>query len=112
MGRERGEADPLPGPEPGAYGPTMAQRFAETERKYAAPAATTANPDLTSLTPATRALPALHLDALYFDTPAFTLTAHRITLRRRDRRPRRGLAPQAPHLHPGHPHRGPRTPHR
>ena len=64
----------------------MAQRFAETERKYvAAAAAPTADPDLRR---PDRRDPRLARrsgsDALYFDTADLALAARRITLRRRD----------------------------
>jgi CHAD domain-containing protein len=63
----------------------MGQRFSETERKYdAGPHPVPAPPDLAGLTPHTRALPPVRLDAVYHDTPNLTLTSHHITLRRRE----------------------------
>ena len=59
-------------------------RYNEVERKFSV-VETTVSPSFEGLSTIGRVerLPVQHLDAVYFDTPAHDLAAHRITLRRR-----------------------------
>ncbi|MFG1806075.1 CHAD domain-containing protein [Streptomyces sp. NPDC049040] len=62
----------------------MGKRVRETERKYdAGHGPGTVRADLAGLSPGSRALDAVHLEAVYYDTAGLALAAHRVTLRRR-----------------------------
>ncbi|WUH93508.1 CYTH and CHAD domain-containing protein [Streptomyces sp. NBC_00433] len=62
----------------------MAKKVRETERKYDADdGAGTVRADFAGLAPAERALDAVTLEAVYYDTAGLALAAHKVTLRRR-----------------------------
>ncbi|SHK99094.1 CYTH and CHAD domain-containing protein [Actinacidiphila paucisporea] len=62
----------------------MAKKVRETERKYGAGhGAGTVRADFAGLAPAERALDAVTLEAVYYDTAGLALATHKVTLRRR-----------------------------
>lgn len=64
----------------------MGKKVRETERKYDAGETGgdgTVRADLAGLTPGSRALDAVRLEAVYYDTAGLALAAHKVTLRRR-----------------------------
>ncbi|WP_327291123.1 CYTH and CHAD domain-containing protein [Streptomyces sp. NBC_01198] len=62
----------------------MGKRVRETERKYdGGGEAATVRADFAGLTAGSRALDAVRLEAVYYDTAGLALAAHKVTLRRR-----------------------------